>query len=148
MTAKTSCFLCDVPAKRFAFYKSMKNLVEKTDFNIMYKELNSSKFGKTRMSSVFILKANSTESRDENVLSRANSQKLYDGINKERDLLFLKWFDAIELSLKRTGNKNNGHHQEVWEEISSELQDYKDKHKDVSLLLLVIHTTPPKSPPF
>ena len=116
--AKKIYSLNDSSLIRDTFTKCMKDLVEKTDFDVMYAELNNTDIGRKRMSCVFILRADS---------SFKNSQELYNGITKENDEEFAHWFDAIKHSLNRTGNTNNGKHQEVWDKISRLLQDSKNE---------------------
>ena len=103
MMAEKSLSLDDVPKIRHAFASCIEYLAEKTDFNVMYEELNNTDIGKQRMSHVFILKGGQS--------SQQNSQQLYDGIYKEKDNEFILWFDDIKSSLCRTANKNNGKHQ-------------------------------------
>ena len=107
--------LDDSPRIRHAFTKCIKHLVEKTDFDIMYEELNNADIGKKRMSCIFILRAGDSP--------RERSQELYDGIYKENDKEFVQWFNEIKHSLSRTANKNNGKHQEILEIFLKLLQD-------------------------
>ena len=115
MMAEKSLSLDDVPKIRHAFASCIEYLVEKTDFNVMYEELNNTDIGKQRMSHVFILKGGQS--------SQQNSQQLYDGIYKEKDNEFILWFDDIKSSLCRTANKNNGKHQKNSDILQSRLQD-------------------------
>ena len=85
----------------------------------MYDELCNTEIGKIRMSYVFILRASPEKARDEHY-----SQELYNNICKEHDEYFSLWFKAIRGALSKTGNKNNGKHEEVAEAISNELFIY------------------------
>ena len=111
--------LDDLPLLRNAFTKCLKDLIEETDFNVMYEELNNTEIGKRRMSSIFVLRAGNNDE----ISLLANAQELYNRISQENDENFVSWFNEIKYSLSRTGNKNRGKHQEVWEKISSILQD-------------------------
>ena len=106
-----------LPLIRSAFTRCIEDLVEKTDFDVMYNEINNTNVGKERMPYVFVLRADSWDSTQD------KSQELYNGINKEKDEHFFRWFNTIKLTLHRTGNQNNGKHQEVWEKMSSILHD-------------------------
>ena len=95
----------DSPRIRDVFTKCIAHLVEKTDFDVMYEELNNTDIGKRRMSYIFILRGGHSP--------REKSQELYNGIYKESDKDFVQWFNEIKRSLSRTANKNNGKHQEI-----------------------------------
>ena len=102
---------------RDTFNKCINELIEKTEFGAMYDELCNTEIGKIRMFHVFVLRATSPDkARDEQF-----SHELYDGIFKEHDEHFSLWFKAIRVALSKTGNKNNGKHEEVAEAISNEL---------------------------
>jgi len=120
--------LGDLPLIRDAFTKCIKDLVEKTDFDIMYEELINTVIGKERMSCVFVLRADLRGDNDKHLL-QGKSQELYNRIDKENDKEFVQWFDAIRHALSRTGNTKNGKHQEVWEKISKILEDSKNMFK-------------------
>ena len=131
MMAAKDYSLDDLPLIRDAFTKCMKDLIEKTDFDVMYEELINTDIGKDRMHYVFVLRA---EVRSEQS-SQARSQELYSQIaTKENGENFLHWFNAILLSLYRTGNQNSGKHQEVSDKISAliledSLQDSKPENR-------------------
>ena len=111
----------DSPRIRDAFTKCIKkHLVEKSDFDVMYEELNNTDIGKKRMGRVFILRGGHS--------SLEKSQELYDGIYKENDKDFVNWFNEIKRSLSRTANKNNGKHQEILEIFLELLQDSPHDH--------------------
>jgi len=97
---------------RDSFKKLIQNLVIDTDFEVMYEELNDSDIGKSRMSSVFVLRADSDSSNER------LSKELYDGIVNESNKDFLLWIEAIRSALRRTGNTKNGKHAVVEETIS------------------------------
>jgi len=113
-----------LPLIRDAFTKCKKYLVEKTDFDIMYEELINTDIGEERMPCIFVLRADLGGDNDEHL-----SQELYNRIDEENDKEFVQWFDAIRHALGRTGNTNNGKHQEVWESISKILEDSKNMFK-------------------
>ena len=101
---------------RDTFNKCSNELIEKTEFGVMYNELCNTEIGKIRMFHVFVLRASPDKARDEQF-----SHELYDGIFKEHDEHFSLWFKAIRDVLSKTGNKNDGKHEEVAEAISNEL---------------------------
>lgn len=105
---------------RDTFNKCTNELIEKTEFGVMYNELCNTEIGKIRMFHVFVLRASPDKASDEQF-----SHELYDGIFKERDEHFSLWFKAIRDSLSKTGNNNNGKHEEVAESISNELFNRK-----------------------
>ena len=117
MMAERDFSLDDVSQIRRAFANCIKDLVEGTDFNVMYKELNNTDIGKQRMSHVFILKGGQT--------LQQNSQQLYDGIYKEEDKEFICWIEEIKRSLCRTANRNNGKHQQILEMLQGSLQNMR-----------------------
>ena len=110
---------------RDAFTKCIKQLVEKTDFDVMYEELNNTDIGKRRMSCIFILRGGHSP--------RERSQELYNGIHKENDKDFVQWFNEIKRSLSRTANKNNGKHQEILDMFLERLPLRQDSSQDRSL---------------
>ena len=118
--------LDDLPLMREAFTECMKDLAGNTDFDVMYEQLINTDIGKERMPYVFVLRADSYrgahEARSKHSMQR-KSQELYNGINKEKSEYFVRWFNTIMVSLNRTGNENNGKHQEVGDKISTILQD-------------------------
>ena len=118
--------LDDLSLMREAFTECMKDLAGNTDFDIMYEQLINTDIGKERMPYVFVLRADSYraahEARSKHSMQR-KSQELYNGINKEKSEYFVRWFNTIMVSLNRTGNENNGKHQEVRDKISTILQD-------------------------
>ena len=124
-----SLTLDNLPLMQEAFTECIKDLVEDTDFDVMYEQLINTDIGKERMPCVFVLRADSYrgahEVRSKRSMQR-KSQELYNGINEEKGEYFVRWFNAIMVSLKRTGNENNGKHQEVEEKISTILQDCLD----------------------
>ena len=99
---------------RESFKKLIQNLVKDTDFEVMYKELNDSDIGKSRMPSVFVLKAGSG--------NECLSRELYDGIVTENDKNFLQWIETVRLALRRTGNTKDGKHAVLEESISDLLK--------------------------
>ena len=111
----------DLRLLRNVFTDCRKDLIESTDFDVMYDKLNSTDIGKRRMSYIFVLRAYSGGEVD------GRSSLLYNAINKEIDEDFVHWFDAITSALSQTGNENNGKHQEVLEKIWGILQDSKIK---------------------
>ena len=114
MMAERDYSLGDSLRIRDAFTKCIKDLVEKTDFDVMYEELNNTDIGRKRMSFIFILRGGHS--------SRDRSQQLYEGINKENDEEFVHWFTEIKRSLSRTANRNNGKHQEILELLQDSSQ--------------------------
>ena len=115
LMAEKDLSLDDVPQMRRAFANCIEYLVEGTDFNVMYKDLNTTDIGKRRMPHVFILKGGQS--------SQQNSQQLYDGISKENDDEFICWIDELKYSLGRTANTNNGKHQQILETLQDSLQE-------------------------
>lgn len=109
--------LDDSHSVRDIFSKCKDDLIQNTDFDVMYEKLNDTDIGRKRMSSIFVLRAYSRGDNNQRS-SLARSQKLYNAISKEKDEYFAQWFNAIMLTLSRTGNENNGKHQEVLEKIS------------------------------
>ena len=115
--AKGDYSLDDPRLLRDVFANCIKDLIENTDFDVMYDKLNNTDAGKNRMSYIFVLRAYSGGEID------GRSSLLYNAIRKEKDEDFVHWFDAITSALRQTGNENNGKHQEVLEKISDELQE-------------------------
>ena len=126
MMAEKDLSLDNVRQMRHTFANCIEDLVKGTDFNLMYKELNTTDIGKRRMSHVFILKGGQ--------LSQQNSQQLYDGICKEKDREFICWIKEIKRSLSRTANcgRNNGKHQQILEMLQDSSQNTR---QDMSPLM-------------
>jgi len=118
----------DVELVRDSFKKLIKNLVKDTDFEVMYKELNDSDIGKSRMPNVFVLRANPDSSNE------CLSQELYNGIITESDKNFLLWIKAMRSALRRTGNSKDGKHAVVEESISDLLKNASGDTKQAEVL--------------
>jgi len=116
----------DVELVRDSFKKLIQNLVENTDFEVMYKELNDSDIGKSRMPNVFVLRAGST--------ALNSSRELYSGIVTESDKNFLLWVKAMRSALRRTGNTKDGKHAAVEESISDLLKNARGDTKQAEAL--------------
>jgi len=118
----------DVELVRDSFKQLIQNLVKDTDFEVMYKELNDSDIGKSRMPSVFVLRANPDSSNE------CLSRELYNGIVTESDTNFLLWIEAMRSALRRTGNTKDGKHAVVEEIISDLLKNASGDTKQAEAL--------------
>lgn len=98
---------------RCVFQVCFTDLCNKTEFDVMYRELNNTEIGKNRMTKIFILRA------DTDAAYERSAQELYNGIAGENNDYFIQWFNAIKDVLDRTGNEKNGEHADLSERIST-----------------------------